>query len=319
LLRVAGSTSDQGVRQAAERAAATLDKAKTYDSKELASLTEQQEAGSRRQAGNENRSNVSVDETLIMAKSGYEMLFGKGSEVTPERLASFQREWNSNQGFREDVAIETRDRLAKSRLATEGVESPKSQEAVRDDGQLALDALNTRGNDAVTAQGQANRRQVEQQQYQNPRSMPDLAPAAKAYADSFNAASDKVKQKESQVSLESGITVMANQLYQERQRGTGTVLLNSFGFGAGSANVQEYASKLREAAEQDSELAQGLATIGSNNRAGVQPTSDDMAWLEVKAKASVRQAEGNASEVAGWVADQAGNPLSPTSSPSSRK
>jgi hypothetical protein len=319
LLRVAGSTSDQGVRQAAERAAATLDKAKTYDSKELASLTEQQEAGSRRQAGNENRSNVSVDETLIMAKSGYEMLFGKGSEVTPERLAAFQREWNSNQGFREDVAIETRDRLAKSRLATEGVESPKSQEAVRDDGQLALDALNTRGNDAVTAQGQANRRQVEQQQYQNPRSMPDLAPAAKAYADSFNAASDKVKQKESQVSLESGITVMANQLYQERQRGTGTVLLNSFGFGAGSANVQEYASKLREAAEQDSELAQGLATIGSNNRAGVQPTSDDMAWLEVKAKASVRQAEGNASEVAGWVADQAGNPLSPTSSPSSRK
>ena len=31
-----------------------------------------------------------------MAKSGYEMLFGKGSEVTPERLAAFQREWNSN-------------------------------------------------------------------------------------------------------------------------------------------------------------------------------------------------------------------------------
>jgi hypothetical protein len=149
--------------------------------------------------------------------------------------------------------------------------------------------------------------------------MPDLAPAAKAYADSFNAASDQVKRKESQVWLESGITVMANQLYQERQRGTGTVLLNSFGFGAGSANVQDYATKLREAAQKDPELAQGLATIGSNNRAGVQSTSADMAWLEGKAKASVRQAEGNASEVAGWVADQAGNALSPTSSPSSRK
>jgi hypothetical protein len=97
------------------------------------------------------------------------------------------------------------------------------------------------------------------------------------------------------------------------------VLLNSFGFGAGSANVQDYATKLREAAQKDPELAQGLATIGSNNRAGVQSTSADMAWLEGKAKASVRQAEGNASEVAGWVADQAGNPLSPTSSPSSRK
>lgn len=319
LLRVAGSTSDQGVKQAAERAAATLDKAKTYDSKELAALTEQQEAGSRRQTGNENRSNVSVDETLIMAKSGYEMLFGKGSEVTPERLAAFQREWNSNQGFRDDVAVETRDRLAKSRLASEGVETPKSQESVRGDGQQALTALDNSGNSAVASQGQANRRQVEQLQYQSPRSMPDLAPAAKAYADSFNAASDQVKRKESQVSLESGITVMANQLYQERQRGTGTVLLNSFGFGAGSANVQDYAAKLREAAQQDPELAQGLATIGSNNRAGAQPTSADMAWLEGKAKTSVRQAEGNASEVAGWVADQAGNVLSPTSKPPTRK
>ena len=304
LLRVAGSTSDQGVRQAAERAAATLDKAKTYDSKELASLTEQQEAGSRRQTGNENRSNVSVDETLIMAKSGYEMLFGKGSEVTPERLAAFQREWNSNQGFREDVAVETRDRLARSRLASEGVETPKSQESVRGDGQQALAALDKSGNSEVASQGQANRRQVEQQQYQNPRSMPDLAPAAKAYAESFNAASDQVKQKESQVSLESGITVMANQLYQERQRGTGTVLLNSFGFGAGSANVQDYATKLREAAQKDPELAQGLATIGSNNRAGAQPTSADMVWLEGKAKTSVRQAEGVASAGAGWVAEK---------------
>ena len=322
LLRVAGSTSDQGVKQAAERAAATLDKAKSFDSKELASLTEQQEAGSRRQAGNENRSNVSVDESLIMAKSGYEMLFGKGSEVTPERLAAFQREWNSNQGFREDVALETRDRLAKSRLAAEGVEPPISQDTVRAEGQTALAALDSKGNDAVASQGRANSRHVERQQYQNPRSMPDLSPAAKTYAESFNAASEQVKRKESQVSLESGITVMANQLYQERQRGTGTVLLNTYGSGAGSASVQDYAGKLREASQKDPELAQGLATIGSNNRAGVQPSHADMAWLEGKAKQSVRQAEGRASEGAGWVADQAGKALdlfSQTSSPSPRK
>jgi hypothetical protein len=322
LLRVAGSTSDQGVKQAAERAAAALDKAKSFDSKELASLTEQQEAGSRRQAGNENRSNVSVDESLIMAKSGYEMLFGKGSEVTPERLAAFQREWNSNQGFREDVALETRDRLAKSRLAAEGIEPPKSQDAVRGEGQTALDALDSKGNDAVASQGRANSGHVERQQYQNPRSMPDLSPAAKTYAESFNAASDQVKRKESKVSLESGITVMANQLYQERQRGTGTVLLNTYGFGAGSASVQDYAGKLREAAQKDPELAQGLATIGSNNRAGVQPSNADMAWLEGKAKQSVRQAEGSASEGAGWIADQAGKGLdlfSPNSSQSPTK
>lgn len=307
LLRVAGSTSDQGVKQAAERAAATLDKAKTFDSKELASLTEQQEAGSRRQAENESRSVVSVDESLVMAKTGYEMLFGKGSEVTPERLAAFQREWNSNQGFREDVALETKDRLAKSRLATEGVEPPSSRNVVRGEGQQALAALDSKGSDAVSSQGQANSRRVKEQQYQSPHAMPDLTPAAKAYADTVNTASDQVKRKESQVALESGITVMANQLYQEHQRGTGTVLLNSFGFGAGSASVQDYAGKLRQAAQQDPELAQGLSTIGSNSRAGALPTPADMAWLESKAKHSVRQAEGTASEAAGWIADQAGN------------
>lgn len=124
------------------------------------------------------------------------------------------------------------------------------------------------------------------------------------------------------MSLESGITVMANQLYQERQRGTGTVLLNTYGSGAGSASVQDYAGKLREVAQKDPELAQGLATIGSNNRAGVQPSHADMAWLEGKAKQSVRQAEGSASEGAGWVADQAEKALdlfSPSSSPSPRK
>jgi len=269
-------------------------------------LTEQQEAGTRRQAGNETRSGVSVDESLVMAKTGYEMLFGRGAEVTPERLSAFQREWNSNQGFREDVALETRDRLAKSRLATGGVEPPRSLEAVRAEGQQALVALDNKGSEAVATQSQANSNRVKGQQYQSPHTMPDLSPAAMAYADAFNAANDQIKRKESQVALESGITVMANQLYQEHQRGTGTVLLNSFGFGAGSASVQDYAAKLRGAAQQDPELAQGLATIGSNNRAGALPTPADMAWLESKAKQSVRQAEGTAAEAAGWFADQAG-------------
>jgi len=49
-----------------------------------------------------------------------------------------------------------------------------------------------------------------------------------------------------------------------------------------------------------------LATIGNNNRAGGLPTPADMAWLEGKAKHAVRQAEGTASEAAGWIADQAG-------------
>ena len=53
-----------------------------------------------------------------------------------------------------------------------------------------------------------------------------------------------------------------------------------------------------------------------------QPTQGDRAWLEAKAMQSVRQAEGRASEGAGWVADQAGRALdifSPSDSPTTRK
>lgn len=152
--------------------------------------------------------------------------------------------------------------------------------------------------------------------------MPDLSPAAKHYAETLNSATELTRQKESQVMLESGITMMANQLYHDRQKGAGTVLLNAYGFGAGSASVQEYAGKLREAAQKDPELAAGLATIALNNRTGAQPTQGDRAWLEAKAMQSVRQAEGKASEGAGWVADQAGKALdifSPSDSPSTRK
>lgn len=322
LLRVAGSTSDQGFKQAAERAASTLDKARTYDSKELASLTEQHEAGSRRQAGDENRSNVSVDETLVMAKSGYEMLFGKGAEVTPERLSRFQREWNQNQGFREDVALEARDRIAKTRLASEGVQTPESPQDVRQGGEMTLARLDEKGKAQVAAENSANSKEVHRQQHAHPKSQPDLSPAAKHYAETLSSATELTKQKESQVLLESGITMMANQLYQDRQKGAGTVLLNAYGFGAGSANVQEYAGKLREAAQKDPELAKGLATIALNNRTGTQPNQGDMAWLEATAMQSVRQAEGRASEGAGWVADQAGKALdifSPSDSPSTRK
>ena len=67
--------------------------------------------------------------------------------------------------------------------------------------------------------------------------------------------------KESQVALEAEITVMANQLYQRHQRGTGTVLLNSLWLWSGSASVQDYTGS-RRTAQQDQER-QGLPTIGA--------------------------------------------------------
>lgn len=133
--------------------------------------------------------------------------------------------------------------------------------------------------------------------------MPSLSPATDHAAEILGSTNAQFRQRESAVMLESGITLMANALYQERQRGAGTVLLNTYGFGVGSASAQDYAEKLREAARQDPVLAQGLTRIGISHQAGAAPTAADMGWLEKHSIASVRQAEGKASQGAGWLSD----------------
>lgn len=303
LRRVAGSTSDQGVRLAAERAAASLDQASSFDRKESASLTEQREAGHRLQTATENRSGITVDETLLMARTGYEMLFGKGAEVTAERLASFQREWTGNQGFREDVVLEARQRQAENPLTSIGVDKPETQDSVRRAGTEALDQLEREGRTQTITQAQADVASIRAQQHTSPQGMPSLSAVTYQAAEISGDAHAQMHQRESAVMLESGITLMANALYHERQRGAGTVLLNAYGFGAGSASAQDYAGKLRAAAQQDPILAHGLARIGASHQAGSAPTAADMAWLEKHAVASVRQAGGKAAQGAGWLSD----------------
>ena len=303
LMRVAGTTSDQGVKQAAERAAATLEDATSFATSETATLTEQREAGSRRQAADERRAGVMVDESLVMARTGFEALFGKGAEVTPERLAAFQREWNNNRGFREDVAMQASSTAA----GLLGV-GPEGRGVVRQAAKSGLAVLERRGDAMVQEQSKAGRREVQSGQFAAPRVMPELTPAAREYASTLSDASEHMKRKESQVLLDSGALLMANELYLARLRGASTVLLNTLGFGAGSASVQDYAKRLKAAAQDDAELAGGLTAIALNNRSGAAPSEANMAWLEKQAIHAVRRAEGPAAEGAGRLVD-GGNSL----------
>ncbi len=297
--KTAGSTSDQGMRQATERMAAALDKAKTFDSKELASILEQASAGNRRDVTSRNAAEVSSDSSRELFKTAWMMLAsrqGWDDTVTTERLATFAREWNSNASFREDAEVAMLDRLKGNSLMQTGVRDPLSQDELRNRGNVAVSGLEQRGRVATNAQNDRNVGQVSASQFADPRSMPSIALAAQGYAQVMSQANGEVQGRAAQMHLEQGINTTAAALYHDRQKGELQVLLNTYGFGAGSASPQEYAAKLREAAAKDPELARGLATIGMNHeQAKVSPTDANLKWVAQRAGRSLAEAEGSAS------------------------
>ncbi|WP_310689497.1 conjugal transfer protein TraG N-terminal domain-containing protein [Burkholderia multivorans] len=306
LKKTAGSTSDQGMRQATERMAAALDKAKTFDSKELASIMEQASAGNRRDVTSRNAAEVSSDSSRELFKTAWMMLAshqGWDDTVTTERLATFAREWNSNASFREDAEVAMLERLKGNSLMQTGVRDPLGQDELRNRGDVAVNALGQRGRVAIEAQNDRNAGEVVASQFADPRSMPSIAPAAQGYAQVMSQANGEVQGRAAQMHLEQGINTTAAALYHDRQKGELQVLLNTYGFGAGSASPQEYAAKLREAAAKDPELARGLATIGMNHeQAKIGPTEQNLEWVLHKAGRSVAEAEGKGATAAYEVA-----------------
>lgn len=299
LKKTAGTTSDQGMRQATERMAAALDKAKTFDSKELASIMEQASAGNRRDVTSRNAAEVSSDTSRELFKTAWMMLAsrqGWDDTVTTERLATFAREWNSNASFREDAEIAMLERLKGNSLLQTGVRDPLGQDELRDRGGADVDALNRQGRAEVAAQNASNVGQVRQNQFADPRSMPSIAPAAQAYAQTMSQADGETQRRAAQMHLEQGINTVANALYHDRQKGFIQTFANSWLGGVGSASTQEYAAKLREAAAKDPELARGLAAIGMNHeQAKTMPTEQNLEWVTQRAGRSLAEAQGTAS------------------------
>lgn len=299
LKKTAGTTSDQGMRQATERMAAALDKAKTFDSKELASIMEQASAGNRRDVTSRNAAEVSSDTSRELFKTAWMMLAsrqGWDDTVTTERLATFAREWNSNASFREDAEIAMLERLKGDGRMQTGVRDPLGQDELRDRGGADVDALNRQGRAEVAAQNASNVGQVRQNQFADPRSMPSIAPAAQAYAQTMGQADRETQRRAAQMHLEQGINTVANALYHDRQKGFIQTFANSWLRGIGSASTQDYAAKLREAAAKDPDLARGLAAIGMNHeQAKILPTEQNLEWVTQRAGRSLAEAQGTVS------------------------
>ena len=295
--QVAATTNDSGVRQAANNTASTFDKAKTFDSKQVASLLHTEEAGNKRQEGTENKNGVNIDNSKALLDAGMKELYGqdfKYADLTPEKLAEFTQEWNRNPGFRDDVAMQVRNDMNHSGepMLHNGLQPVKTQNDVSKTGQVNVDDLKNKGRGEISSQLTNNDNTVKKLLPFDPRSAPNLSPAMKVYAKTMENATTQEQQTASRVALESGIDIAATALYQDRQRGVSTVMGNAFLGGVGSASMTDYTTGLAAAANKDPELARGLATIALNQKHGQAPTTKEIQWVNDKANGAVQGAEG---------------------------
>ena len=298
---VAATTKDAGTKVAAERIASTLDTAKTYDYKEIVSLVNTSEAGNRKQEGNENRVGANIDQSRLLWEEATKAYFGKSvdniNDITPKQFREFAEEWNRNPGFRDDVGMQVREDLRKGDALHAGIDPLKTPDEIQATGGGNLNSLTRKGKAQTAAFYGQSDHAAKQSQYASPESMPNLTPVAKSHEDRMRGYSQQVQQNDSKVALDSGITLAATALYQDRQRGVGQVIGNALLGGAGSASMQDYTKALTEAAQKDPELASGLRNIALNQRSGKEPEKEEIQWVNDRANGAIQKSEGVLSEV----------------------
>jgi hypothetical protein len=299
---VRGNTTDEGVRKAAERLSAAFDKTKTFDEKQVAGLIDQITAGERKEATEKASGDVSVDRTkelLMAARNRLASQNGWDDTVSNERLNILFSEWNNNATLREQAELDVANNL-RSTTATK-IEAPLTRGDVTSQGSGLLQKLRNKGVSAVTNADRQNKSVVKAQQPADPRSMPNLEEAKKAQQETAGRAEFNLNSGEGSVFLNAGINAIASRIYQDRQKGFGTTLFNSLGFGAFSANVEQYAMELRNAAASDQNLARSLTDFGRvMHNAQKLPENERANEIFRMAELQLRSAEGKASMF--WMA-----------------
>jgi hypothetical protein len=284
--------SDQQTKQGAERLAAALSSAKTFDSKELASLVETTTAGTRDETGRRNVADFKDEHSLDRFKIAWALEYGANTELSNYKIARLAEKWNSSssegQQLRDAVNSRLEERLSQDPRLAAGVSIPLTQDQVKGQATGRIEKLTETGNTAVTGAAALNSGKVVNEQSNmgtNPGVAPDTsqvgATAGQLPGNIFNNVTTAIRDANREVNLENGIMATATALYREHQSGLGTIESNALLFGSGSASVENYAAALRNAAASDPELANGLITIGHNfNEHKSNPTEDNIKWVE---------------------------------------
>jgi len=298
---VAGTTRDAGIKQAAKSISSTLGKAKTFDSKEVASLLTNHEAGNKRGEGQDNKAGATVDQSKLMWDEATRETFGHAvnniHDITPKQFRDFAQHWANSQGFREDVAWKVADQQRQDKLLHKDAKPPETPGEIAAEGSGNVNKLTHKGHAAVDHASGANNATVVKQQHAPPSSTPSIQPAVDAHNATQGEVNTAAGAAQGKVHGDAGAIAVATELYQTRQRGVGQVMANAFLGGSGSASTLDYANIMSDAAKKDTELADGLRIIGQNQQHGQGPSKEEIQWVSDRAMKQIDSKEGLISQL----------------------
>lgn len=272
------NTNDAGVRAAGQQFSADFQQAVRAGEQRSAAVQKENSAGSTQQQGTQNQVGGSmtmgapVAEQLLSMAGGDPIkalqLAGNPQAVAQATQAAASQMKQSGEGG--------------ALLGAGGAVAPTGQGQVAAQGNADVNALAGQARGAAARADGANRQQVAAQQPAAPTSTPDTAPAVAAFNATAGGSFAAYQALSGDAAFSKGATAAAAALYQDNQQGAGTVLANTFAFGAGYESPQQYQQALTSAAAGSPKLAATLRQIG-NSGGNITPQAKEYIASELKA------------------------------------
>lgn len=277
---VMSNTNDAKTRSAVQDFASGFESAVRSGMQSNAGVQREQSAGNQRQEGTSNRvggsysSGFQVAQELLKMAGGDPMKALEMASQNPQAVA---------QATLAAAASMQSSSAGGETLSAGGARAPQSQGSVESAGNKAVDNLGAKGKSAVQAANQSNRAAVASQQVANPSSAPDTSGATSAYSSTAASVDAAYQQFSGDTSVDKGAQAVANALYNDDQKGVGTVMSNALLGGAGYQSGAQYKDAVMAAAANSPRLADTLRQIDQSG-GQVTPQAKEFIQSELKAQ-----------------------------------
>ena len=274
---VMAHTNDAGVRAAGQSFAADFQKAVRAGEQQSAGVQHERSAGNTQQQGTQNQVGGSMSmgapvAQQLLAMAGGDPVKALQLSSDPQAVAQATRA----------AAAEMKASEGGGFLGAGGANAPGTQADVSAQGNADVNRLSGQAKGAAGRADAANRRTVAGQQPASPTSSPNTSPATSGFSSTSGGAYAAYQALSGDTAFAKGATDVAAAMYKDNQQGVGTVLANTFAFGAGYKSPQEYQQALTAAAASSPKLASTLKQIGSSGGGKVSPQAMEYIQSELK-------------------------------------
>lgn len=273
---VMANTNDLGVRAAGQTFAADFQNAVRAGEQQSAGVQHERSAGNTQQQGTQNQVGGSMSmgapvAQQLLAMAGGDPMKALQLSSNPQTLAQATRA----------AAAEMKANEGNAFLGAGGARGPDTQADVAAQGNADVNKLSGQAKGAAGRADAANRRVVAGHQPASPTSSPNTTPATTGFSSTSGGNYAAYNALSGDTAFAKGATDVAAAMYKDNQQGVGTVLANTFAFGAGYKSPQEYQQALTAAAASSPKLASTLKQIGSGG-GKVSPQAMEYIQSELK-------------------------------------